>query len=153
MQTHPPHLRDERLAWLAVEPALRHGFWARMFGRGKVRSTPADSDTDAAPTPETPGLGIGTSGGQPIPAYEPARPETGSHDPGNVVAPVIGQTMTAGVGQDSFPLSRKMQRYAVAVDRVVPHLTPVERARLRETGQVPSWFLDAVKKEFKAVRF
>jgi hypothetical protein len=146
MHTHPPHLRDERLAWLAIEPALRHGFWARLFGRGKTHIANDDSDTDAAPIPETPGIGVGTGGGQPVPTYEPGRPE-----PGNVVAPTMGQTMTAG--GDSLPLSRKMQRYAVAVDRVVPRLTAGERARLRETGDVPSWFLPAVKKEFKTVRF
>ena len=126
MQTHPPHLRDERLAWIAVEPALRHGFWARLFGRGKRRA----ATLNAAPAQDS-----GSAGADPA------------------TAPAIGQTMTASSGQDSFPMSRKMQRYAVAVDRVVPRLSPGERGRLRETGQVPSWFLGAVKKEFKTIRF
>jgi hypothetical protein len=151
MDTHPPHLRDERLAWLAVEPALRHGFWARLFGRAKGHTVVDDSNIDAAPTPDSPGLAIGASGGQPIPPYEPARPEAVMADHSTVVAPTMGQT--AAPGQDSFPLSRKMQRYAVAVDRVVPRLSTDERAQLRETGNVPAWFLGAVKKEFKAVRF
>jgi hypothetical protein len=151
MQIHPPHLRDERLAWLAVEPALRHGFWGRLFGRGKKVRVVDDSDIDAAPAPDSPGLAIGEAGGQPIPPYDIGRPEPAHPDRGTVVTPTGGQS--ASPGQDSFPMSRKMQRYAVAVDRVVPRMSADERARLRATGKVPAWFLDAVKKEFKAIHF
>jgi hypothetical protein len=188
MHTHPPHLRDERLAWLAVEPALRRGFWGRLFGRGHDRSTAVSTDNGAdfdasTITPDLPGVSIGTSGGQPVPSFddgdrfEPPHRHHGVDVPTAVEEEPFGRPDVdsdafldtaasspaavaadlrpgATYGQpDATPLSRKMQRYSVAVDRVVGRLSHEERGRLRETGQVPDWFLGAVRKEAKAVHF
>jgi hypothetical protein len=46
----------------------------------------------------------------------------------------------------------KMGDYALAVDEVASHLSAQERLRLRETGTVPEWFLDAVEQEVAARR-
>ena len=48
--------------------------------------------------------------------------------------------------------SAKMGDYAFAVDDVARTLSAEERQTLRETGQVPDWFLGKVKEQFVAIR-
>ena len=48
--------------------------------------------------------------------------------------------------------SDRMADYAVAVDQVSGRLSAPERARLRATGEVPPWFLDAVEQRAAELR-
>ncbi|HEY2672102.1 MAG TPA: hypothetical protein VGJ07_17260 [Rugosimonospora sp.] len=47
----------------------------------------------------------------------------------------------------------RMMRYSFAVEDVAQRLAPEERQVLRETGQVPDWFLGAVEKRFRELRW
>jgi hypothetical protein len=46
--------------------------------------------------------------------------------------------------------SGRLASYSVPVDRVAERLSPAEVAALRERGQLPDWFFDAVEHERKA---
>jgi len=49
-------------------------------------------------------------------------------------------------------ISEKMMDYGLAVDQIAQTLNPEDRRTLRETGQVPDWFLDHVERQFRAIR-
>jgi hypothetical protein len=59
-----------------------------------------------------------------------------------------------GLGSDvSSPVvSRRMRRWSFAVHDVAQRLDAEERAVLRTTGQVPDWFLGAVRQRYRELR-
>lgn len=65
-------------------------------------------------------------------------------------AKLVSDAVGAGAGQDIK--TGKMQTYAMAAYEVSERLTADERQVLRTTGQVPSWFLGAVRDHAKVVR-
>ncbi|GIH16940.1 hypothetical protein [Rugosimonospora africana] len=75
----------------------------------------------------------------------------------SVLGRLFGNLTPTGTGFGT-DLSRgsvksRMMRYSFAVDDVAQRLTPEERQALRATGQVPDWFLGAVEKRFRELRW
>jgi hypothetical protein len=62
-----------------------------------------------------------------------------------------GGLIDAGSRVDDI-VNARMSDYALAVGAATDRLTGEERLRLRETGTVPEWFLDAVEQEVAARR-
>src|SRR5262245_29920418 len=55
-------------------------------------------------------------------------------------------------GRVNETIGGRMGDYALAVDTVTGRLSADERRQLRETGQVPEWFLGQVEEEVAALR-
>jgi hypothetical protein len=73
--------------------------------------------------------------------------------PGHVLSmAMIGLVGWFGNDTKHEHLSRRMEFYSLAVDSVARRLSAAERATLRATGQVPTWFLAEVCREYRAER-
>jgi hypothetical protein len=75
----------------------------------------------------------------------------------SVLGRLLGNLTPTGTGFGT-DLSRgsvksRMMRYSFAVEDVAQRLTPEERQVLRTTGRVPDWFLGAVEKRFRELRW
>ncbi len=49
-------------------------------------------------------------------------------------------------------VSDRLANYAIAVDELAGQLSPEERQTLRQTGQVPAWFLGRVQERAARIR-
>ena len=103
-------LTDERLAFLAAEPALRK--LATPWWLGFLRVFTAGGSANGMLV--SPGATFGRDGS----------------GPGGVTQEIRGDRMLA---------------YVVAADIAAQRLSPEERRLLRATGELPAWFLDAVR--------
>ncbi|WP_412540149.1 hypothetical protein R8Z50_30690 [Longispora sp. K20-0274] len=65
----------------------------------------------------------------------------------------ISRVMSAGDANNDHSERRsdKMMDYGLAVDDVARELTPAERTRLRETGMLPGWFVEAVEDRYQKI--
>jgi hypothetical protein len=57
-----------------------------------------------------------------------------------------------GVDTTAPATSRRMRRWSFAVHDVAQRLDTQERHVLRTTGQVPDWFMDAVRQRYRQLR-
>jgi hypothetical protein len=121
-----PRLRDERLAWLAIQGDLD-----RLAHRGPMARLRALTGDRRRRRPPDDGS-IVTLKMRPGAKANPREPN---------------------LGDIKLPRgsSKAMAKYSVAVYEVTTRLSPAERETLRNTGQVPDWFLDAVRAQAKKV--
>ena len=120
-----PRMRDETLAWLAVQERLKRrsnrtlsGIVMRIFGgRNRAAAREAVSSMRVR-TAKRVGM----------------QPPRFDHE--NLIPKLV---------------SPHMVRYSIAVDELAKTLSETERLRLRSEGEVPDWFLPAVYKAAKSI--